>query len=118
MPDLFIPADTSGGSAYYGRVRAKSLIYRFALKYSDDNRSELDKLETPAEFADYLEREDIRSAFVNYASANGVKPSRQGLARSGEIIEIQLKAYIARNFLDNDGFYPIWQILFLRFLHN
>ena len=28
---------------------------------------------------------------------------------SGKIITVQLKAYIARNMLDNKGFYPIWQ---------
>ena len=28
---------------------------------------------------------------------------------SGKIIAVQLKAYIARNMLDNKGFYPIWQ---------
>jgi carboxyl-terminal processing protease len=33
----------------------------------------------------------------------------KGLKTSGEIINIQIKAYIARNMLDNKGFYPIWE---------
>lgn len=111
MPDLFIPADTSGGSAYFNRVRALSLIYRFALKYSDDNRNQLDKLVSPAEFVEYLEADNIMTRFIEYASANGVKADRAGISRSQDLIAIQLKAYIARNFLDNDGFYPIWEDL-------
>ena len=27
----------------------------------------------------------------------------------GDIINIQLEAYIARNILENKGFYPIWE---------
>ena len=111
MPDLFIPADTTGGSLYFNRLRNLSLIYRFALEYSDNNRNELNRLGSPEEFEKYLEDNKIRSVFVEFASANGVKPDPAGLSRSGELIEIQLKAYIARNFLDNDGFYPIWEEL-------
>jgi carboxyl-terminal processing protease len=34
---------------------------------------------------------------------------REGLKTSGIIINTQIKAYIARNMLDNKGFYPIWE---------
>ena len=37
MPDKFVPADTSGGSPYFDKVR--SYIYRFALKYTENNLS-------------------------------------------------------------------------------
>ena len=36
MPDKFVPVDTSGVSPYFLKVR--SLIYRFALKYTENNR--------------------------------------------------------------------------------
>jgi carboxyl-terminal processing protease len=47
--------------------------------------------------------------FIRYASANNIKEDRAGLRISGDIINVQLEAYIARNILDNKGFYPIWQ---------
>ena len=40
---------------------------------------------------------------------NGIKMETEGLKTSGEIIHTQIKAYIARNILDNKGFYPIWE---------
>lgn len=33
----------------------------------------------------------------------------EGLKTSGRVINAQIKAYIARNILDNKGFYPIWE---------
>ena len=109
MPDYFIPADTTGGSEYFNRLRQRSLIYRFALSYSDDNRERLSSFSTAKEIDDYLSEESIMSSFVKYASEQGVVASSGDMKKSGKIIEIQLKAYIARNFLDNDGFYPIWE---------
>jgi carboxyl-terminal processing protease len=47
--------------------------------------------------------------FISYAAANGVKPDREGIRLSQDILYVQLRAYIARNMLDNAGFYPIWQ---------
>ncbi len=47
----------------------------------------------------------VFSKFITYAGEKGIKSNRSGLALSGDIIEIQLMAYIARNFIDNDGFY-------------
>lgn len=111
MPDYFVPADTTGGSLYFNRLRQRSLIYRFALSFSDDNRDQLSKLSSASEFDTYLTEEAIMAQFISFATENGVSASGQDLKRSGEVIEIQLKAYIARNFLDNEGFYPIWQRL-------
>jgi carboxyl-terminal processing protease len=57
----------------------------------------------------YLDKQALLDQFVQFASKNGIKPDRNGLAVSGKIIHTQLKAYIARNILDNKGFYPIWE---------
>ena len=40
-----------------------------------------------------------------------MKKDPEGIKVSGPVINIQLKAYIARNILDNKGFYPIWKEL-------
>jgi carboxyl-terminal processing protease len=41
MPDVFVPADTSGINPFYSSVVSKSLIYSFAFKYADQNRLKL-----------------------------------------------------------------------------
>ena len=57
----------------------------------------------------FLDKQALLDQFVEYAAANGIKKDPEGLKTSGDIIHIQLEAYIARNILDNKGFYPIWE---------
>ena len=107
MPDKFVPADTVGISGYFLRVNT-ALIYRFAIKYTESNREILKKFTDSGEMEKYLDKQPLMDQFVQFAANSGVKPDKAGLKASGKIIYTQLKAYIARNILDNKGFYPIW----------
>lgn len=107
MPDLFVPADTTGYSEYFSQVVQKGLTYRFALEYVDNNRQELKQYQSPKELEKHLTEVGIMSQFVRYAQGQGVNESRSGLKISGAIIETQVKAHIARNMLGEEGFYPI-----------
>jgi carboxyl-terminal processing protease len=109
MPDIFVPLDTSGISDYYIEVSNKGLLYRFALNYSDANRTTLSRLNTPQEFVKNLERAGILRKFIIFASKNGVKENPADIKVSRLLLQTQLMAYIARNFIDNAGFYPIIQ---------
>jgi carboxyl-terminal processing protease len=107
MPDKFVPVDTSGISPYF--IKTRPLIYRFALKYTENHREALKKYTTPAEIEEFLNSQSIMNQFVQFAASNNIPPDRVGLKTSGKIIYTQIKAYIARNMLDNKGFYPIWE---------
>ncbi|TDO02829.1 S41 family peptidase [Sunxiuqinia elliptica] len=107
MPDYFVPADTAGYSAYYSKITQKALVYHFAFEYTDENRDQLSGFGTANELADYLNQQDILRQFVAYANKEGVKEDAKGLATSGKIIETQVKAYIARNMIGEEGFFPI-----------
>lgn len=107
MPDIFVPADTSGNSAYFDKIYRKGLIYTFAYTYADNNRETLAQFETAEEFDTYLNRQNILEDFVNYAQGKGVQRDAKGIKQSEQIIKTQLKAYIARNIIGEEGFYPI-----------
>jgi carboxyl-terminal processing protease len=107
MPDKFVPVDTSGVSPYFLKVR--SHIYRFALKYTENNRELLKKYTETGEMEKYLDKQALLDQFVQFAASNGIKKDPIGLKISGDIIHTQIEAYIARNILDNKGFYPIWE---------
>lgn len=109
MPDIFVPLDTSGLSGYFVEVSNKGLLYRFALDYSDANRTALSRLSTPQEFVKNLEQAGILRKFIVFASSNGVKENPADIKVSGPLLKTQIMAYIARNFIDNAGFYPIIQ---------
>jgi carboxyl-terminal processing protease len=109
MPDIFVPIDTLGVTEYFIDVRNQGLIYRYSLKYADENRIQLTGLKTPGEFVKYLDKQGILRKFVAFAAKEGVREVPSDIKTSEKILKVQLYAYIARNLLDNDGFYPIIQ---------
>ena len=107
MPDFFVPADTLGYSGYFSKVTQKGLVYQFGLDYADLNRNVLSKLTNSSEFEKYFQNKDILQQFVAFATKKGVTGSNGDLKTSSKIIDNQVKAYIARNILGEEGFYPM-----------
>lgn len=106
-PDFFVPVDTSGNSEYFTKIFRKGLIYNFAYTYADQHRKILSSFKSAVELDSYLEKSNALNDFVKYAAGKEVLKDEAGLAVSGQIINTQLKAYIARNILGEEGFYPI-----------
>jgi carboxyl-terminal processing protease len=109
MPDIFIPIDTTGVSRYFMQIRNTGLIIRFAMKYTEDNRAVMKKYSDWKSLDNWLSEQNLLEKFIRYAEENGVPRDQEGIKVSGDILYIQLKAYIARNILDTKGFYPIWE---------
>jgi len=107
MPDVFVPVDTSGVSEYYNRARSLGLMYRFAFFYTDLHRSALEPFSTPEDIEGYLDDQDLLPQFINYAKEKGVQPDYDDIRTSKLALEKTIKAYVARNIIDNEGFYPI-----------
>lgn len=109
MPDIFVPMDTAGITPYFNKVRNLGLIYRFAFDYADKKRSTLAKFTTAKEISEFLDKSAFFKEFINYAEENGIEKNSAEIKASEEIMKVQIKAYIARNVIDNEGFYPIIQ---------
>jgi carboxyl-terminal processing protease len=107
MPDIFVPLDTTDNSDYFNRIFHKGLIYSYAYIWADNNRETLSKFTTGKELENYLNQQNILDSFVKYAAERGVPADPKGLKISGNVINTQLKAYIARNIMGEEGFYPI-----------
>lgn len=107
MPDVFIPIDTMGITDYFTQVRNLGLIYRFAFDYTDQFRESMKDLQTAAEINAWLEKSDYLKRFVKFAADKGVPFNPAQFRESQKIISTQIKAYIARNLIDNEGFFPI-----------
>ena len=106
MPDIFMPMDTVGISRYYNEVWNSNVLYRYTIDFADNHRTELNRVTTVEELDELLSKSNLLDDFVAYAERNGVKTDKEGLAKSRNIIEAQLRAYIGRNALDDEsGFY-------------
>ncbi len=107
MPDYFVPVDTTAFTTYFRAVTSKGLIYKYALKYADNHRKELKALKTYENINRFLDKKNVLKQFVNYADNEGVKNNGNDFKFSKKVINTRLKAYIARNIIDNNGYYPI-----------
>ncbi len=107
MPDYFVPVDTTYYSEYLNRATNLGLPHRFAFQYTDLHRDELEQLTSAEEIVAYLDENEIRREFIRFAESKGLRTDAAGLAVSEKFLLTQIKAYVARNVIDNAGYYPI-----------
>ena len=107
MPDIFVARDTSKYTPYLTKVINYGYIYQFAFQYTDRNRTKLNGFKTWQDMDNYLTAENLLNEFTTFAAAKGVVPNAREIGISKELISNQIKAYIIRNILGDNGFYPI-----------
>ena len=106
MPDIFIPLDTVGITPYYTKVWNTNTLYRYTLDFSDSHRNALDKVKNLDELDELFDSVDLVGDFIKYAEKHGVERNAIEIAKSRDIINAQLRAYIGRNSMDDEsGFY-------------
>lgn len=108
MPDVFVPGDTTGITDYYNTVINKGLLYKYAFDYVDEHREKLSQAHNYKELLKGLNGRRLLNDFVKYAADNGLKPHYGQIATSRELLTNLLQAYIARDILGDDAFYPIY----------
>lgn len=108
MPDHFIPRDTSHNTPYYNIVVNYAYTYQFAYTYTDKNRETLNKYKTWQTMSQYLDQQNLLKEFIDFAENKGVKPVDAEIKKSEKALLRLIKAYITRNILDDEGFYPIF----------
>lgn len=108
-PDVFVPLDTTGHSHYLSQVLYNGILNDFAFEYADNNRTKL-KTYTAETFKNNFQvSDDLLNQFVAYAEKHGVKKNEQQIKQSESVLKNQIKALIARNIWNNEGFYPVFQ---------
>ena len=107
MPDVFVPADTTGVTKYFLEVAGRNILYRYTIEYSDRHREALNAVQSVDELQALLDSDrTLFDDFIRYAARQGVAPRYGDIARSRQLMEAQLRAYIGRNTaLEDNGFY-------------
>jgi len=108
MPDIFVSRDTSEYSTYLNKVVNYGYLYQFAFQYSDQHRNTLKAFRDWQKMEAHLNTQNLLAEFVKFAGTKGVKPTGRDLAISGKFIQRQLNAYITRNIIGENGFYPLF----------
>ncbi len=110
MPDVFVPIDTLINSKFFNTVFRKGYMNRFALNYVDHNRDFLN-----ANYADEYEfrdkfkmSDDIMEEFYAFTEKQGVEKGDEDFSNSLERMSTQLKAMIAQNLWNSNGFWVVY----------
>jgi carboxyl-terminal processing protease len=107
-PDVFIPVDTAGYSAYLSAVVSKGLLNRFAFEYIDSRRSILKQSYPDVDrFAASFPIASVMSEFKTFAQKNGVPFRPKDYEISSAIISDQVLALMGRSLFGNNAYFSI-----------
>ncbi len=109
MPDVFVGRDTTNYTPYYNQCVNLALTYQFALYYTNEHRAELSEYTNWRTLEKHLLHANWLPEFVAFAEEKGVEPNPQQLAKSKHLLIRLVNAYIVRNILDDEGFFPLFE---------
>ena len=107
-PDYFVPIDTAMNSAYLNGLFTSNTLREYTLKFSNENKSMLETMGYEKFFDKFEITEASLKEMIALGEGNGLEFNRKEFDRSKPLIEIYLKAHIARAIWNNEGFYPIF----------
>ncbi|MCI6419437.1 MAG: S41 family peptidase [Bacteroidales bacterium] len=109
MPDIFVGRDTTLNTPWYNKCVNLAYTYQFAYQYTDKNRKELSKFKDWQSLEQHLLKQNILREFVAFAKAKGVEPNEAEIAKSKPLMIRLLNAYIVRDMLGDEGFFPLFE---------
>ncbi|MCS5663647.1 MAG: S41 family peptidase [Flavobacteriales bacterium] len=105
-PDYFIPLDTTGRSDWLYDVLAENMMRTFAFDYVDVHRDQLKKYKSAAEFhSKFKIKGSLFKDFLDATEAKGIIGTKSEIENSKPWIKMRLKAFIARQEWNDEGFY-------------
>jgi len=108
-PDVFVPLDTVGSSAYLTQLFYSRVFTEFCFDYVDKQRAALLNSWTISNFASrYTVSQSVYDQFCDFAEESGIPRLDYGYDVSAERIKRRLKAQIASDLWENNGYYNVF----------
>ena len=109
MPDVFVGRDTTLNTPWYNKCVNLAYTYQFAYQYTDKHRKQLSQYKDWQSLEKHLLSQNLLPQFVAFAKEKGVEPDEAQIAKSKPLMNRLLNAYIVRNILGDDGFFPLFE---------
>ena len=104
MPDIFVPQDTTGMTSYFRMAANRGLIIRYTFDYTDQNRSTLQKYDTPEKMEAYLKGQNLLNKFAAWVEKKGLKRRNNLMMKSRRLFEMSLYGNIIYNMLGMEAY--------------
>ena len=109
MPDYFVPLDTTRYTNYHRQLVAKGAVIKATLDYVDQHRAEM--LKIYKKFADYERSftipESLSRQLIDDGNESGATYNETEYQKSKPLIDLQLKALIARDLWGMNEYYQV-----------
>lgn len=109
MPDHFVGRDTTLNTPYANRIINMAYTYQFAFQYTDKNRKALSQYKDWQSLEKHLLGQNLIPQLVAFAQAKGIEPNEEQLKKSRPMLERLVVAYIVRDVLGDEGFWPLFE---------
>ncbi len=109
MPDIFIPADTSYYTDFYGNMLRRGIITDFMNDFTDVSREHFKEIYKTYEsfYSDFKVDDALFNKLIDYAKTKSVIPKDDELKRSRSEIELFMKALTARSLFGTNGYFRV-----------
>ncbi len=110
MPDVFVPIDTSLSSAWFGQLVRKGITNTAAINYVDRHRADLRKRYKDVDTyrKEFTVDDELQGELLKLAEEAKISLDSAGMARSMPLVELRLKALIARDLWNTTAY---WQVV-------
>ena len=110
MPDVYVPLVDDSTEYFFNRMTNLGVLYQYAFDYCDSHRENLKRFTSAKEFdRTFQVTETMLNELIQRAEEKGIKGNEVEQQVAKKEAKILLKAYIARDLFDEEGFYPIYQ---------
>ncbi len=108
MPDIFVPLESDNDITFFNQVFNRGHIYIFAFDYADRHRASLEQYSDARDFIEgFVLTNTIYNTFLNYAREHGMHIPDHINRETETLIRSNLKAYIGRNIIGAEAFFPV-----------
>lgn len=108
MPDVFVPADTSGTSGYLSNLFSKNVFRTYAFRYAENHPNLKATYKDGFEYAKKFDVSDqMLKEFIAHATEKSAVYVEKDFNKSKKYILLNIKAMIGRAVYNDDGFYPV-----------
>ena len=112
MPDVYVPLVDDSTEYYFNKIVNLGILYQYAFDYCDSHRQELARYKTVTDFdRSFRVTDAMFNELVKKAEAKGIKGNEKEKQVARKESDVLLKAYIARDLFDEEGFYPIYRAM-------
>ena len=105
-PDVFVPIDTTFWNDQY--IALRQILPQFVYRYIESHKADFDEMNLATFRREFNVTDELFEEFLTYAEGRDVERDFDEELVVKDITKKLLKARIARNLYDQEGFFTVW----------